>query len=173
MWMGSTQSPFDEWIELKNMTSDEVDLSGWPITRIENTGAETLMLVLPVGASIPANGFYLISNYSDSSDSSALNVAPNYIDTSVSLSNLLLQIKIYDESSNLANLIDIAGDGGLPLTGAHGINKESMARKSNSNDGALISDWFSDSTHNSKTYWDDKEYNSEGNNFGTPGGPNV
>jgi len=166
MWMGSVGHKADEWIELKNLTSSPIDLSGWKLSK--NTGTETLMLTLPAGANIPADGYYLISNCSDISASSALNTASDYVTTSVDLSNSALQIKLYNGTIDLANLIDTAGNGGTPLAGGNGANKESMSRNSTPGDGMQTANWYSDTVSNGTTYWD-----SVDGNYGTPRGPNV
>ena len=43
MWMGSSASSADEWIELYNCGDHPVELSGWTITRLTREG-EQLML---------------------------------------------------------------------------------------------------------------------------------
>lgn len=166
MWMGSVGYTSDEWIELKNITSAPVDLSGWKLSK--NTGTEVLMLTLSAGASISANGYYLISNYSSASASSALNITPDYVTTSVDLSNSVLQIKLYNGAIDPVNLVDTAGGGGAPLAGINGANKESMSRNSTPGDGTVSGSWYTDTTSNSATYWD-----SDNGNYGTPGGPNA
>ncbi len=166
MWMGSVGHTADEWIELRNMTSTSVDLSGWTLSK--NTGVETIMLTLPAGASIPAGGYYLVSNYSNENASSSLNVAPNYFTASVDLSNSALQIKLYNGIIEPANLIDTAGNGGTPLAGINSTSKKSMSRNPIPNDGTQASNWFTDVSSNGTIYWD-----VEDNNYGTPGGSNV
>lgn len=166
MWMGSVGHTADEWIELRNMTSAPIDLSGWKLSK--NTGSETLMLTLPAGANIPADGYYLISNYSSTNVSSALNATPDYVTTSVDLSNSALQIKLYNGAIDPANLIDTAGNGGVPLAGNNGANKESMSRNSTPGDGTQAASWYTDTISNGTIYWD-----SADGNYGTPGGPNA
>ena len=62
MWMGSSASSYDEWIELRNLTSQPIDATNWLLTK-KASGAEVPMLNLPAEATIPANGYFLISNY--------------------------------------------------------------------------------------------------------------
>lgn len=143
MWMGSSASSADEWIELRNTTDQAMDISDWKLTK-KSSGAEAPMLTLPAGQSIPPGGFYVISNYSDASTSSALAVAPNYVTSDVALSNSALQIKLYDTTNNL---IDVADDGaGNPLAGQYdsaGKNYASMERNPVPGDGTLPSAWHS------------------------------
>lgn len=127
-WAGSTTSSSDEWIELKNTTGETVDVGGWQLTK--NTGEEQLMLTIPEGKIIDAGGYFLISNFDESV--SVLAVAPDVADTSVTLSNDKLQIKLYKgDWQSPENLMDIAGDGGVPPAG-NNTAKSSMERDDDS-----------------------------------------
>src|SRR5689334_2378622 len=88
MWMGSSTSSSDEWIELKNTTSEAIDVTGWSLTKL-SSGSEVPMLTIPSGI-IPAGGFFVISNY-DAAHSRLL-ADPQLIDTAVSLVNSRLQV---------------------------------------------------------------------------------
>lgn len=103
MWMGSTASGSDEWIELRNTTNTAIDLSGWQLTNSATSGGT---LTIPAEKSIPANGYFLISNFSETSASSILNIAPDWTTTSVSLSNTCAQI---DLSSSSDAIVDSMG----------------------------------------------------------------
>lgn len=144
LWMGSEKSSADEWIELRNLTDQEIDLSGWQLTSL-SSGQEKLMLEIPAGSKIAAQGYFLISNYSDDSAKSVLNVACDLVDTKVSLSNSGLQIKLYTgDFQEGGNLIDVADDGlGQPLAGEYqsGSIFRSMERKEPVGDGSLASSW--------------------------------
>jgi hypothetical protein len=140
MWCGSTVSYADEWIELRNMTSNSISLGNWDITKL-SSGAEKLMLTIPSDKSISAGNYFLIANYSENSEKSKLNVPPGLVNTSVSLSNSTLQIKLYNGSwDSGGTLIDTASDGGSPLAGDN-LNKYSMERNSSPGDGTLASSW--------------------------------
>ena len=60
-WMGSKASATDEWIELKNIGPNPVDLSGWQL--INRKGR--IEVRFPAGSSIPAGGFYLLERTGD------------------------------------------------------------------------------------------------------------
>jgi len=114
MWMGSSGDYDDEWLELRNMTVHDIDLSSWQLTNlVGDSNTETLMITIPNGKIIPTNGFFLIGNYSEAS--SAINVNPDLVDNdnNVVLRNTGgLQIKLYKgDWNNSANLIDTADDG--------------------------------------------------------------
>lgn len=66
MWMGSVDDEKnlygdDEWIELRNMTGSEIDISQWTIENAKSGGSS---LNIPASHTIPANGFYLIARNS-------------------------------------------------------------------------------------------------------------
>ena len=172
MWMGSKANPYDEWIELRNMTDSTVDLSGWQITYLSGTGnVEKLMLTIPNGESIDKDGYYLITRLTKTE--SAINVDPNLVDSHVTLRNGDLQIKLYKgDWTDSGNLIDTADDAhGTPLAGSTTENlRQSMERNDTPGDGTLASSWHTCTNEhcNDTTYW-----KVEGDNYGTPGGPNL
>jgi len=135
MWMGSTASSADEWIELRNTTDSEIVLSGWTLEKAA-TGGDTL--TIPDGKVIPARGYFLIANYASSSEKSALNVEPDWVTTAVALVNTKLQIVLKDAEGNV---IDAADDGtGSPLAGDND-KKYSMVRNDPPGDGTLAECW--------------------------------
>ena len=175
MWMGSWASPTgDEWIELRNTNiSKSIDLSGCQLTKLNSEGVEELMLVIPDGGLIDADGFYLISNYDEAG--SNISAIPDLVDTAVNLSNTKLQIKLYcgGEEWNNTNsvLIDTAGGGGAPLEGDNGddsvdpiVSKKSMSRRYVYGDGTSASNWYTALT---AVGWD-----AGATELGTPGSAN-
>lgn len=163
MWPGSVGHTYDEWIELRNMTGSAIDISGWQLTKVNSGGEESDMITISSG-SVDANGIFLISNYDQAG--SAINVMPDIVSSNVDLSNSNLKIRLYKgDWTNSTNLIDTAGDGGLPPAGLNdnaGARKQSMSRKTTPSDG-----WYTDTTSNSLIYWDGID-----GNYGTPGGTN-
>lgn len=142
MWAGSATSASDEWIELRNFEDLPVDLGGWKLTR-RTSGSDVPMLTIPAGLSVEAHGFFLISNYSDTSGSSELGIAPDFVDSAVSLVNTGLLVTLLDPAGNL---IDTADDGsGAPLAGAltSGTTYASMSRNGLAADGRQTSSWHS------------------------------
>ncbi len=137
MWMGSSASGSDEWVELKNITNSTIDFSvnNWSIYK-----NDSLMLVIDSGTLDP-NSYFLISNYDADSASSVLDVTPDLVKTAISLSNSGAQYKLYDAADNAGSLIDAADDGtGAPLAGDN-TNKYSMERNSTSGNGTLAANW--------------------------------
>ena len=157
MWMGDLAGDTHEWIELRNMTDTEIDLTGWQISKLGNDGEE-LMLGIPSG-SIPPKGYFLISN--NSAADSNIAVEPNLVDASVSLPNTKLQLKLYDGVWDAGgNLIDTADDGiGAPLAGDKEL-KKSMGRNEPQGGGTLAENWH---TAEISSGWDEGAQE-----FGTP-----
>jgi len=58
-WAGTEANPFDEWIELKNNTQEEILLEGW--TLVSKSGKINILL----SGSIPPGGFYLLERTDD------------------------------------------------------------------------------------------------------------
>jgi hypothetical protein len=177
MWMGSWNEsggfadPNDEWIELKNMTSSPIDISNWQLTRVSGSPlVESLIITIPASQTIPANGYYLITK--KDKINSAINVDPDYVASTMILSNSTLGIRLYKGLwTNPANLIEMAGNGGAPLAGlSSGMYKKSMARNLSPGDGTLGANWYAtiNPLANDLLYW-----KVEGSNYGTPGGSNV
>ncbi len=143
MWMGSSVSTADEWIEFKNRTDNDIPLDGWQITKI-SAGTEQLMLTIPAGESILSHSRFLIANgNSYAGGDSQLDIEPDIWNTAVDLSDTNLQIKIYQgDYSDPTNLIDTAGGGGNPLAGINtSTEKYSMERNSTHGDGTLVANW--------------------------------
>lgn len=171
MWMGSSGNSDDEWIELKNTTGNSIDLSNWQITKWVAGTHEELMLTIPSGRTISANGYFLISNFNQTN--SAISVESDLVDSGVVLTNSDLRIKLYKSLwTDSANLIDTADDGsGTPLTGVNGPpDWKSMERNNTPGDGTSSGSWHTcnDSACNNTTFWD-----VEGNNYGTPKAANL
>ncbi|MBI5555082.1 MAG: lamin tail domain-containing protein [Elusimicrobia bacterium] len=141
MWMGNTAYSNDEWIELRNMTKTDINIDGWDITKWNSADKEELMLTVPAGKIIPAEGYFLIAHYSSSNSSSTLNIEPDFVKPSITLSNSNLQIKLYGGKwDNGAILVDIAGDSGVPLAGDNS-KKYSMERIDPPGDGTNFASW--------------------------------
>jgi len=147
MWMGSDPdtggSTADEWIELRNTTDSDIHLDNyWDITR-KSGDIEVSMLTIPADNTIPAGGYFLISNFDEGG--SQISVIPDLVNTAVSLANNKLQIKLYDGPWETSTLIDTADDGvGAPAAGDLE-NKYSMARGASPGappgDGTLAENW--------------------------------
>lgn len=175
MWMGSLPNPYDEWLELRNMTDREIDLSGWQLTKRNLVGAEELLVEIPAGEKIAAHGFYLISQYDEAH--SKIKVNPNLVygagdqfEPQFTLNFLLLQIKLYSGKwQEGATLIDRA-DNGDPVPAAGLLFPQySMERNDIPGDGLNPANWHTCFEPSSTPlYWDPGAIEK-----GTPGAPNL
>ena len=161
MWMGSSASSADEWIELQNISQQSVDLTGWMITRLSDEGEREMVLLEGV---VRSGEPFLVANYSPDDTRSSLAAIPDMVTTAVSLPNSKLQLKLYDGVSDAGGLlVDVADDGrGAPLAGDRG-EKASMVRVDPQVDGSEKEAW---ATATAASGWD-----PGAGELGTPGTP--
>ena len=168
MWMGTSVSFADEYLELRNLTDQPVNLSGWQLTKLAG-GVEVPLAINFTGKTIPAHGYFLIANdNSYGAVDSQINVIPNIWDSSLDLADSNLQIKLYD---NFGILIDTADNAdGLPAAGEAGPAYYSMERNETPGNGEEASNWHTclAPVADLAAYWD-----SGFGEKGTPGGPNL
>ena len=140
MWMGTSHSVYDEYIELRNMTDDTVDFSATPWTIYKNGSP---MLTIDEGMLLP-NGYFLISRLDTST--SALGIMPDLTSSELVLNNSDAQYFLYAGEDDSAPLLDIADDGsGYPLAGRYGGYGGgifwSMERNDPPGDGTISESW--------------------------------
>lgn len=152
-WAGSSLSTADEWLELINPTSENISLAQW---KIVGAGASEKDLILPDGTIIMAHSTYLIANFDWNDSRTALLSEPNLTTSTLSLSNSILIIELFDSQGNL---IDMAGNAEVPPAGSSGEQKISMQRLDYALPGYEASAW-SDTTMSDGLSTDD---------LGTPG----
>ncbi len=111
-WAGSEKSTADEWIELKNLGSGNIDISGWSLTGVGTSGSA---IAIPSGTSISAGSTYLIANYAITDSKTTLVITPNLVTTAVSIPNTGLNILLLDSSGGI---IDSLVDPGTPNCGS-------------------------------------------------------
>jgi len=147
MWMGSSVSDADEWLELHNLTDHVIDLSGFKLTKLSG-GIEVDIVISFAGKSIPAHGYFLIANgNSYAGGDSQLSVAPDIWDSSLDLSDTELQIKLYWDDGTTDHPIDTAWDSTAPTEGFYDttVGQEkyySMERTSIPGDGTKPLNWY-------------------------------
>ena len=62
-WLGGPVSANDEWIELKNISGGELDISGWQVLDKD----ENIKITFPQNKKMPAGGFLLLERTDDNS----------------------------------------------------------------------------------------------------------
>lgn len=170
MWMGSFKDSKDEWIELRNMTDREIDLSGWEI-KYAGKGKNG-HIEIPNGYSIEANGYFLLT--AKKWDETAINLSKDLDkdDGYTHVAGMDLNDegeKLILKNKNKDSIDEVWQDKRWP-DGWHGFFLHmSMERNSEVGSGKNDSDWHTcvDKKCNDKEYW-----RKEGFNFGTPGKKN-
>jgi hypothetical protein len=84
MWMGSTASDTDEWLELRNASDTAIDLQGWTIENALQDATLTIDSAFCSTTTVPASGYFLIGNatsgYSSIVDSQTVECATDTLD---------------------------------------------------------------------------------------------
>ena len=150
--MFSTDSD-NQYIELKNLWSSSVDISGWII---ENAWGNWVDLTITSGT-ITGNWFYLIAK--KSSWVSLLNVTPDLVDNTINLNNYFQDNLVLSDG---ITTYDIALANSWPAW--DNTTPKSMERKINPGDGSLSASWY---TAETSTWFDNIIIK------GTPGIANV
>jgi len=115
-WMGTEASGNDEWLELFNNSTGEINLGGWKIEA--NDGSPKINL----DGIIPANGYFLLER---TDDDSVPDILADQFYTG-SLSNAGEWLKLYDADNNLIDEINAATDNGWP--GGDNDTKQTLER---------------------------------------------
>src|SRR5215216_3852511 len=123
-WSGTSSSTTgDEWIELYNSTSANVDLSNWIIVIVGGTP-----ITIPSGKTILANGYFLLER----NDNAISDITADYVYGGSNLSNSGEKLELHDSSNNLIDSANSNG-GGWPAgtAGSGSLTYASMERVSN------------------------------------------
>jgi len=116
-WAGTQNSANDEWIELKNISSQEIDISNWQLIDKK----EQIKIIFEKGSKIPAQGFYLIERTDDTSVPVIL-ADSIYIGV---LNNTDEGLRLFDNSCHLQD--EVLAD--LDWSGGDNFSKQTMERK--------------------------------------------
>lgn len=170
MWMGSNGENDDEWIELKNMTNKDINLSNWNIVN-GGTGVGS-HIEIPNGYSIKANDYFLLTKRKWNETmvylSSDLPKSRGYTHLAggMNLHNDGEQLILEDKDGMM---IDQTPLGAWPA-GNNGSLKQSMERNDIPGDGTVPANWHTcvSGAANGAPYWD-----TTGTNFGTPLAANL
>lgn len=161
MWSGTSLSPNDQWIELRNTTKEYINIGKWHISNLRDINKPDIMI--PANSIIEANGYFLISSYPKESKNTSLNVNEDMVNSSIYLllidnGNLVLR----DTENNIIDEVILNEDGTYP---AGDINFKSMQR---SLDGTY---WYTCESDLCKSsyYWKDIDTI----NYGSPKSGNI
>lgn len=171
MWMGSEGESSDEWIELKNMTNKDINLSNWNIKQGGTGSGSGAHIEIPNGYSIKANGYFLITKKKWDETAvtltSDLPKSQGYTHVAgMSLHNDGEQLILEDKDDRMIDITPL----GAWAAGTSGTLKQSMERNDIPGDGALAANWHTcvSGAANGAPYWD-----VTGVNFGTPLAANL
>lgn len=139
--MGSQGNSADEWIELRNMTNNTIDISNWVVQGL-GTGTPG-NIAIPSGKSIPPNGFFVISN--DTEATSVMSVTPDHV-VGISLLNPGELLILRDSGNNIIDSANRTDDwyAGEDPSGQN--PKKSMERNLTPGDGTVTGSWHTTTT---------------------------
>ncbi|MCS7240236.1 MAG: lamin tail domain-containing protein, partial [Candidatus Bipolaricaulota bacterium] len=109
-WAGTPASPEDQWIELINVTDQEIDLTGWILRwrrKFPNTPEEAEWKVVELRGVIPPYGYFLLERGHDNvvSDVPADLIYPRFVRVGDREIPLLFSLK-----GDIVELLDTAGN---------------------------------------------------------------
>ncbi len=131
-WAASSISTADEWLEI--CATPGADISGWSIE-----GAATNLLTLPSGSVVPESGAFIVANYSNDDPKSTLAAVPNFVTTSVALSNTKLFLILRDQTGVIVDTVGASNS--APLAGTSSTIKASMERLFPLQNGGVSAAW--------------------------------
>jgi len=126
-WMGTAVSANDEWLELKNNTDQEIDLTGWTLKATDGTPEMAL------SRTIPAGGYFLLER---TDDSSVPDIAADQI-YSGALSNAGENLELRDGQNNLIDSVNCS-EGWFA---GNNSSKQTMERKNPQATGSDSANW--------------------------------
>ncbi len=103
-WAGTAESSSNEWIELKNISGGELDISNWQLL----DEAEQIKVTFPSGTKVASGGFVLLER---TDDNSVPGVAADIIYTGA-LSNSNEGLRLFDPSCQLID--EVSADSSWP-----------------------------------------------------------
>ncbi|MEK7556714.1 MAG: signal peptidase I, partial [Patescibacteria group bacterium] len=137
MWMGTDEGPHDEWIELRNMTSDPIDLTGWTLLNAGGGGSSSDDITL--SGTILGDGYWLLGNNNSASSAIVNTTTVDQVTTNVELSNGGEQLTLKDPGGFTIDASPVTS-GSWPL-GDNSSGQQSMSRNLTPGDGIVVSNW--------------------------------
>ncbi len=166
-WAGSSVKSSDEWIELKNISGEEMDFAEWTVF-VDNPGNDYTVIIPRNLGTVPNNGFFLLSKFNSNSIDSALNIKPNLsLDfISFGITNSSFEITL---SNPAGEEVDRAWDKTIgPQFGyKNSSGSATMERREPVAKGSMVDSWQQST--------DSKNFDDLGSgikNYGTPGTEN-
>ncbi len=132
-WMGTKASSSDEWIELLNTTSEQIDLAGWKLQSSDGSGPS-----LSLSGKINAQGLYLIERTDDKPTTESANLKASFGNGLLNTNCEVLYL--YDSEGNIADQTACKKNGDWPAgtTSPYYISMERIDAKKGGTD---IENW--------------------------------
>lgn len=135
-WAGSKKSSNDEWIVLKNLTDEDIDLTGYKIFGVRRGGG-----YFELTGVIRANDIFVVSRFNQGDPNTVMSVNSNFVSSSFSISNAALNMKLEDPNGQIVDSVITTtkprvGDN----SSTHG-TYFAMSRINPSNDGDDLNNW--------------------------------
>ena len=118
-WMGSADSSSDEWLELRNLTDAEIDLTGWKLSALDGSPLITL------SGKISAGAYFLLERTDDNSAVGA--TADQFFSGALDNDGEKLELK-----NSAGEVVDILDSTGVWLAGDN-TSKKTMERTASGN----------------------------------------
>lgn len=99
-WAGSKKSSNDEWIVLKNLTDDDIDITGYRLFGTRRGGG-----YFELTGIIRANNIFVVSRFNQGDPNTVINVNSNFVSSSFSISNAALNIKLEDSDGQIVDSV--------------------------------------------------------------------
>ena len=137
-WAGTLTSPYDEYLEIRNCTDRPFYLSFY---RIDNAAGSGVPLVF--SGRVNGGGLFLIANYAEQSEKTAIRCQIDCVEPALSLSNSAFGPFMLRDGSG--EVFDTAGDGGDYTGGFTGEEKASLSRYTHAEDpGWAECSWYTE-----------------------------
>jgi len=125
-WMGTSNSANDEWIELKNISGSQIDLTSWQL--IDQGEQIKINFASINGSKIIGPGQFILLERTD--DNSVPNITADLIYTGI-LSNTNEGLRLFDNNCNLIDeVLANSGSDGKQWPAGDNTAKQTMERKS-------------------------------------------
>ncbi len=115
-WMGTTISTADEWIELYNKSTHDINLSGWILQAADGTPN------IPLTGTLPAGGYFLLERTDDNS-------VPNITADQIYSGDLGNSGEVLNLKNSSGLIIDSADGGNDWAIGGNKDTKQTLERK--------------------------------------------
>jgi hypothetical protein len=119
-WMGTASSTYDEWIELANMTSYDIDIAGWTLTDGDDIN-------ISLADTLGAEAFYLLERTDDTTvnDITADQIYTGALRDSGEVLTLSSSLTIIDQTPSGVWAAGVGGDGKITMERSGGDGTDS------------------------------------------------